>query len=406
MERAVYLLAGLLAVLALTTSASGAGSGTPGVSANQIVIGGTIPLSGVASAYQTVGRGAAAYFRYVNAKGGVNHRKIVYLIKDDQYDPSQTVDRTRELVEQDHVFAIFNSLGTEQNQAIRPYLNAMGVPQLFAASGGLTFGKDYKQWPWTIGYQPNYVAEGTIYGRYVAKTSPKAKIGVLYQNDDYGNELLTGLKKGLGKKAKLIVSKQTYDPTDTDVQSQIAKLKAAKATTLMVFATPQFAIQSYVYARKLGWKPHVYVNAVSSASNIMGIACSAGAAGSKECEGSISIVFLKDPTDPRWKKDPGIKLYRKIMKRYKGVHPNDVYNVYGMSVAHSFVEALKKAGKNPTRASIMKAVTHLNVHNDPFLLPGVVVKTSSTDHFPLDQARLERWHKGRWVAFGGLFRVR
>ena len=404
MERAVYLAAGLFAALALTTGASGAGSSTPGVTSTQIVIGGTIPLSGVASAYQTVGKGAAAYFRYVNAHGGVFHRKITYLIKDDQYDPSQTVNKTRELVEQDHVFAIFNSLGTEQNLATRPYLNAMGVPQLFVASGALTWGKDHKQWPWTIGYQPNYVAEGTIYGRYIAKTAPKSKIGVLYQNDDYGSELLSGLKRGLGKKAKLIVSKQGYDATDSDVQSQVAKLKAAHATTMMLFATPQFAIQAYVYARKLGWRPKVYVNAVASASNIMGIATNA--TNKKQTEGSISIVFIKDPTDPRWAKDPGIKLYRTIMKKYKGVHPNDVYNVYGMSVAHTFVEALKKAGKNPTRMSIMKAVTHLNVHNDPFLLPGIAARTTSTDHFPLDQARLERLHNGRWVSFGGLFRVR
>src|SRR6266576_558610 len=325
MERAVYLVAGFFAALALTTGASGAGSSTPGVTSTQIVIGGTIPLSGVASAYQTVGKGAAAYFRYVNAHGGVFHRKITYLIKDDQYDSSQTVNKTRELVEQDHVFAIFNSLGTEQNLATRPYLNAMGVPQLFVAS-------------------------------------------------------------------------------DSDVQSQVAKLKTAHANTMMLFATPQFAIQAYVYARKLGWRPKVYVNAVASASNIMGIA--SNATNKKQTEGSISIVFLKDPTDPRWAKDPGIKLYRTIMKKYKGVHTNDVYNVYGMSVAHSFVEALKKAGKNPTRMSIMKAVTHLNVHNDPFLLPGIVARTTSTDHFPLDQARLERLHNGRWVSFGGLFRVR
>jgi branched-chain amino acid transport system substrate-binding protein len=404
MGRGIYFAAAALGALAVATGASGAGSATPGVTSTSIVIGGTIPLSGVASGFQTVGRGAAAYFRYVNAHGGVNHRKITYLIKDDQYDPSQTIAKTRELVEQDHVFAIFNSLGTEQNQATRPYLNAMGVPQLFVASGATTWGKDSKQWPWTIGYQPNYLAEGTIYGRYIAKTAPKSRIGVLYQNDDYGSELLNGLKRGLGKKAKLIASKQSYDATDTDVQSQVAKLKAAKTNTMMLFATPQFAIQAYVYARKLGWRPKVYVNAVASASNIMGIATNA--TNKKQTEGSISIVFLKDPTDPRWKKDPGIKLYRSIMKQYKGVHPNDVYNVYGMSVAHTFVEALKKAGKNPTRASIMKAATHLNVHNDPFLLPGVVVRTASSDHFPLDQARLERFHNGRWIAFGGLFRIR
>jgi branched-chain amino acid transport system substrate-binding protein len=393
-----------LGALALATCASGAATSTPGVTATEIVIGGTIPLTGVASAYRTVGLGAAAYFRYVNAHGGVNHRKIRYIIKDDQYDPSQTVTQTRELVEQEHVFAIFNSLGTEHNLATRPYLNALKVPQLFVASGATTWGKDYQQWPWTIGYQPNYRAEGTIYGRYVAKTAPKSRIGVLYQNDDYGKDLLAGLRNGLGKKSRLIVATQSYNVDDPSVQSQIAKLKSAKANTMMLFATPKFAIQAYRYAYQLGWQPKVYINTVSSASNTMAFAVFASS--KKQTDGTISIVFLKDPTDPRWAKDRGIKLYRTIMKHYKGTNPKDVYNVYGMSVAHTFVEALKKAGKNPTRDSIMRAVTHLNITNDPFLLPGVVVRTTPSDHFPLDQARLERYHNGHWVVFGGLFRVR
>jgi branched-chain amino acid transport system substrate-binding protein len=404
MKRAVHLTLALAGALALTAAASGEHASTPGVTANEIVIGGTVPLTLVASAYKTVGLGAAAYFRYVNARGGVNHRKIKYIIKDDQYDPAQTIGKTRELVEQDHVFAIFNSLGTEHNLATRPYLNALKVPQLFVASGATTWGRDSKQWPWTIGYQPNYRAEGTIYGRYVARTSPKSRVGVLYQNDDYGKDLLAGLRNGLGKKKKLVVSTQSYNADDPDVKSQVARLKAARVKSLMVFATPQFAIQSYVYARQLGWKPRVYMNAVSSASNVMGIAASV--AGKKQIEGTISIVFLKDPTDPRWAGDRGIRLYRTIMKRYKGTNPKDVYNVYGMSVAHTFVEALKKAGKNPTRESIMRAARHLNVHNDPFLLPGVVVRTTPGDGFPLDQARLQRYHKGRWRSFGGLFRVR
>jgi branched-chain amino acid transport system substrate-binding protein len=404
--RVLNLAIAALCALALATVASGSGAGTPGISPTEVVIGGTIPVTGVASAYKTVGLGAAYYFKYVNAHGGVNHRKIRYIIKDDQYDPSLTMQKTRELVEQDHVFAIFNSLGTEHNLATRSYLNALGVPQLFVGSGATTWGKDYKTYPWAIGYQPNYRAEGTIYGRYVAKHMPRARVGVLYQNDDYGKDLLKGLTNGLGKKAKLIVSKQNYDVSDPDVQSQIARLKAAKVNALMVFATPKFAIQSYVFEHKLGWKPKVFVNVVSSASNVMGLA-SVGSS-KKQVEGSISIVFLKDPTDPRWRKNGGIKLYRSIMKRYKdkNVNANDVYNVYGMSVAHTFVQALKQAGKNPTRQSIMRAATHLNIKNDPFLLPGVVVHTSPSDHFPLDQARLERWHNGRWVYFGGMFRVR
>jgi branched-chain amino acid transport system substrate-binding protein len=403
MARTTYLFACALGALVLATVAAGAASET-GVTSTQVVIGGTTPLSGPASAYQSVAKGAAAYFRYVNANGGVNKRKIKYIYKDDGYDPSKTVDKTRELVQQDKVFAIFNSLGTEHNLATRAYLNALRIPQLFVASGATTFGKDYKQYPWTIGYQPNYRAEGTIYGRYVAKTNPKARIGVLYQNDDYGKDLLAGLRNGLGKKAKLIKSKQSYDVTDDQVQSQVARLKAAKVNTLMLFATPKFAIQMYVYANKLGWRPRVYVNAVSSAANIMGLA-TAGTS-KKQTEGSLSIVFLKDPTDPHWKTDPGVKLYRSIMKRYKGGNPNDVYAVYGMSAAHTFVAALKKAGKNPTRQSIMRAATSLNVKNDPFLLPGMAVHTSKTDHFPLDQAKLQRYHNGHWVSFGGLFRVR
>jgi branched-chain amino acid transport system substrate-binding protein len=404
--RILYSVGALLCALGLATAASGAGTATPGVSPTEIVIGGTVPMTGVAQAFKTVGLGASYYFKYVNAHGGVNHRKIKYILKDDQYDPAQTMDKTRELVEQDHVFAIFNSLGTEHNLATRPYLNAVGVPQLFVASGATTFGTDYKQYKWTIGYQPNYRAEGTIYGRYIAKTAPKSKIAVLYQNDDYGKALVNGLARGLGKRAKQVVSKQSYNADDPSVQSQIAKLKSAKANALMLFATPQFAIQAYRYAYQLGWRPKIYVNVVSSASNIMKLSVLAST--KKQVEGSISIVFVKDPTDPRWAKDRGIKLYRSIMKRYKdkGISASDPYNVYGMSVAHTFVQALKQAGKNPTRESIMKAAAHLTIRNDPFLLPGVVVRTTPNDHFPLDQARLERWHNGRWVSFGGLFRVR
>jgi branched-chain amino acid transport system substrate-binding protein len=401
----VYLLMAVFCALAVATVASGAGTATPGVSSTQVLIGGTTPLTGVASAYSSVARGADAYFKYVNAHGGVNKRKIKYLIRDDAYDPGKTIDQTRELVQQDKVFAIFNSLGTEQNQATRDYLNAVKVPQLFVASGATTWGKDYKKYPWTIGYQPNYIAEGTIYGRYVAKRTPNARVGVLYQNDDYGKDLLRGLRQGLGSKASRIVSRQSYDVTDGDVGSQIARLKSARVNTLMVFATPTYAIQSYVHARKLGWRPKVFVNAVSSATNIMGIATAA--TNRRQTEGSISIVFLKDPTDRRWATDPGMRLYRSVMRKFnsKG-NWKDVYNVYGMSAAHTFVEALKKAGRNPTRDGIVRAATHLNVRNDPFLLPGITVRTGGSDHFPLDQAKLERYHNGHWVAFGGVFRVR
>jgi branched-chain amino acid transport system substrate-binding protein len=398
------VLFGVFSALAIVSAASAGGSSTPGVTSNQILIGGTTPLSGPASAYAAVAKGADAYFKYVNDHGGVFGRSIKYKYDDDAYDPSQTIQRTRELVQNDKVFAIYNTLGTEQNLAVRSYLNELKVPQLLVASGASTWGNDYKKYPWTIGYQPSYKGEATIYGRYIAKTRPTARIGILYQNDDYGKELVAGLQRGLGKKAKLIVSKQGYDVTDTDVKSQIARLKSKKVNTLMVFATPKFAIQSYSSARLLGWRPLVFVNAVSSASNTMTIA--ALASSKRQTEGSISIAFNKDPVNPRWKGDKAVTLFRTILKKYNGGQGlTDVYNVYGMSSAFTLVDALKHAGKNLTRASIMKAVTHLDERNNPFVLPGIVIRTTATDHFPIDRVRLERYHSGNWVYFGPLVRV-
>ncbi|HWH55831.1 MAG TPA: ABC transporter substrate-binding protein [Gaiellaceae bacterium] len=405
MGKRSYIAAGLLGALAIVSGASAASADAPGVTSKEILIGGTIPLTGPASAYASVAKGAAAYFKYVNAHGGVNKRKIKYVYRNDEYDPVKTFDRTRELVQQDRVFAIFNTLGTETNLAIRGYLNQVKVPQLFVASGASTWGRDYKKYPWTIGYQPSYVAEATIYGRYIAKTAPKSRIGVLYQDDDYGKDLLVGLERGLGKKKGLIVSKQGYAVTDDNVRSQIARLKAKRANTLMIFATPKFAIQSYSSARQLGWRPKVYVNAVSSAANIMTIATLSSS--KRQTEGSISVVFLKDPTDPRWKRDKAVALFRSILKKYNGGKGlRDVYNVYGMSSAFTMVDALKHAGKNPTRESVMKAATHLNERNNPFVLPGIAVRTTPTNRFPLAQAKLERYHNGRWVSFGPLVSVR
>jgi branched-chain amino acid transport system substrate-binding protein len=393
-----------LCALAVVSTAAARGASTPGVTAKQILIGGTTPLTGRASSYSAIARAADAYFKYVNAHGGVFGRSIKYKYLDDGYEPSNTVQRTRDLVQNDKVFAIFNTLGTETNLAVRSYLNQLKVPQLFVASGASTWGKDYKKYPWTIGYQPTYRAEGVIYGRYIARTAASARIGVLYQNDDYGKELVDGLESGLGKKSKLIVAKQSYEPTDTDVKAQIARLKAKRVNTLMVFALPLYAIQSYTYARQLGWKPRMYVNAVASAANIMSIASTASSR--RQTEGSISIVFLKDPTDPRWARDRSVRLFRTILKKYNGGKGlKDVYSVYGMSAAFTLVDTLKRAGKNLTRAGVMRAATHLNERSNPFVLPGITVRTTSSDHFPLAQAKLERYHNGRWVYFGPLVSV-
>jgi branched-chain amino acid transport system substrate-binding protein len=404
MGRTVLLLLAALSALAIPGAFAGSAA-DPGITPTTIHIGGTTPLTGSAQAFSSVAKGAAAYFKYVNARGGVNKRKIEYEYLDDQYTPSETFRQTRILVQDKKVFAIFNTLGTETNEAIRPYLNEVGVPQLFAASGATTFGRDYKQYRWTIAYQPTYIAEGAMYGNYIRKTLPKAKIAILYQDDSYGNDLIKGLQRGLASKAGNIVSKVGYAATDDNVQSQVARLKGSRATVLMLFSTPKFTIQAYQYANQLGWKPKIFVNAVSSASNIMVISSSRGQ--NKRVEGSISIVFLKDPNDPKWSRDPGVVLYRKIMRKYaRGENVKDVYNVYGMSAAFTLVDALKHAGKNPTRSSVMNAVLRLNERNNPFLLPRMSIRTSATDHYPIDQARLQRWHNGKWVSFGGLLRAR
>jgi len=404
MGRSLFLALAAFSALGIPGAFAGSAA-DPGITPTSIHIGGTTPLTGSAQAFSSVAKGAAAYFKYVNARGGVNKRRIEYEYLDDQYIPSETVRQTRILVQDKNVFAIFNTLGTETNEAIRPYLNEIGVPQLFAASGSTSFGRDYRQYPWTIAYQPTYIAEGAMYGNYLRRTMPKAKIAILYQDDSYGNDLIKGLQRGLASKAGNIVSKVGYAATDDSVQSQVARLKSSRATVLMLFSTPKFTIQAYQFVNQLGWKPKIFVNAVSSASNIMVISSSRGQ--NKRVEGSISIVFLKDPNDPKWNRDPGVLLYRKIMRKYgRGGNVKDVYNLYGMSAAFTFVDALKHAGKNPTRRSVMNAALHLNERNNPFVLPRMSIRTTATEHYPIDQARLQRWHNGKWISFGGLLKAR
>ena len=396
----MLVLAGVIA-----TGATAASSADPGITPKTILLGGTSPLSGPASAYASVARGANAYFKYANARGGVNGRTIIYKYVDDAYNASQTVQATRQLVEQDKVFAIFNSLGTEHNEAIRAYLNQAKVPQLFVASGATTFGADFEQYPWTIGFQPSYRAEGWIYGKYLARAKPGAKVAILFQNDAYGKDLLGGLKQGIARSSVKIVAAEPYEVTATDVQSQVAKLKVSGANVLALFATPRFAIQGYVFANRLGWRPLIINNAVSSASNIMTLASEGGT--NKAILNSISIVFLKDPTDAKWRNDAAVKLYRSIMARHaKGANVKDVYHVYGMAVAYETVKVLKAAGKNLTRVALMAQVRKLNDASNPFLLPGIAIKTSATERFPIEQALLQRWSKGSWTSFGGLWGYR
>jgi branched-chain amino acid transport system substrate-binding protein len=401
-QAAVAGLAALV-VAAVPALPSAAASGSdPGITATSILLGGTSPLTGPAAAYASVARGAKAYFDFVNAKGGVSKRRIDYKILDDSYNPANTVQATRQLVEQDKVFAVFNTLGTEVNLSIRDYLNGLKVPQLFAASGATTFGRDVARYPWTIGFQPSYQAEGWVLGQYLAKTKKRGKVAVLFQNDDYGKDLLGGFKRGLQRSGVKVIAAQPYEANAPDVQAQVAKLKVSKAGIFAIFAIPKFAIQAFVYANRFGWRPMVINNTVSAASNIMLLASEGGK--NRTVEGTVAFNFLKDPTDRRWEKDPGMKAYRAIMSRYaKGANVNDVYHVYGMAVAYETVTLFKRLGANPTRAGLMAKARSLNDPSNPFLLPGVAVKTGKGDGFPVQQGQLQRWTKGHWVPFGGIW---
>jgi branched-chain amino acid transport system substrate-binding protein len=391
-------LAAAAAALAL-----GAPAATPGVTATTITLGGTIPITGPAAAYGSVGKGADAYFKYVNSKGGVFGRKIVYKFEDDEFDVAKTILLTRQLVEQDNVLAIFNSVGTEHALAIRSYLNDRKVPQLFVGSGVTQLASEHKKYPWSMGYLPSFAGEGATYGRYVAAHQPKARIAVLYENSDFGKDMLNGLRRGLGRNGK-IVATQSYEIEDTDVSSQLAKLKSSGADTLMLFATPKFAIFGYVGSFRLGWHPHIYVTSVSISPDIMKIA--KFATNQKQVEGSISIAFVKDPTSTQWAKDKTVRLYKTVMKRYlPSAKADDVFNYYGMAVAYTMVDTLRQAGRNPTREGVLRAATHLNETN-PFLLPGIRIRTTPNDYYPLDQVKLARYHGTHWQFFGKFVHAR
>jgi branched-chain amino acid transport system substrate-binding protein len=401
--RHVFALTGLCALL-LGTPAGAREATDPGITATSVLLGGTVPLTGEAAAFGTVAPGAKAYFDYVNAKGGVYGRKIEYRYYDDAYNPAQTVQLTRKLVEEDHVFAIFGSVGTANNLAIRDYLNAQRVPQLFVADGSQEIGQSWINDPWTMGFLMSYRGEGNVYGKTLVKSRPHAQIAVLYENTDLGRDMLTGLTRAIAGKGPQVVSRQSYELTSSDVSSQMARLKASRADTLMLFATPKFFIQAVVAAHKLGWKPHLYIASVSIEPTIMSIARRNAPELTK---GALSIAFVKNPNDPIWAKDPAVKLYRKIMRKYDpSGHPTDVYNWYGMTVAWTMVATLRKAGRNLTRETLLRAAQDLDLPKNPFLLPGIVIKTSRTDYRPLDQVYLYRYNNKQWVRASGILQAK
>jgi branched-chain amino acid transport system substrate-binding protein len=399
----VFFLCALGAAVAVA-SAGARPLATPGVTGEEIHLGSSVPLSGEAAIAGNVARGAEAYFKYVNAKGGVFGRKIKYTYLDDAYDPGRAVNNTIRLVQQEQVFAMFSSLGTNNNLAVRKFLNDSKVPQLFVSSGATTFGRDYKRYPWTIGYIPPYSEEGEIYGKYIVKNIKNPKIAVLYQNDDYGRDLVNGLRRGLGAKAKSIVARVGYEPSSADTQPQVTQLKASKANVLMIFAFGKFSLQAFNAVARLNWKPQIFVNDVSSASELMSIVPQ------KAANGSISIVFGKDPASPQWRNDKGIKLFQSILRQHgNDISSRDLKNGYftvGMAGAYTMVTTLKKAGRNLTRQSVMRAATHLTEKGNPFVLPGIVIRTTPTSRFPLTQVRLQRWQNNAWRPFGKLINAR
>jgi branched-chain amino acid transport system substrate-binding protein len=407
----LLIVAALAASSAVVMTAGATSSATPGVTAKSILIEGTFPLSGPASGYAPIPAGMAAYFSYANAHGGVNGRQINFKYADDGYNPATTVQLTHKFVEQDHAFALVGGLGTEPQTAVRQYLNDNKVPQLFVATGATTFDRDWSTYPWTIGWQPDYEAEGAIYGKYVAKNLPNAKLGVLYQNDDYGNDYLRGLNAGLTQEhAPQIVATAPYDLSSTAPAAQVAALKASGADTFVIFATPTPTIQAYVIATKLGWTPaHVITNSVSATDTFLTIATKSG---STITNGTLTVNYLLDPSNPIYNKAPGMKLYRSIMAKYdpKG-NANDGLNLYGVAKAWNVVQVLKAAGKNLTRAGLMKAARNMNYsaatkNANPFALPGVRTFTKGGYQYPISQVTLVQYKNNVFQPIGALINGR
>src|SRR5438874_4596929 len=392
--RIVTVLAGIALVAGIAVTAAVAGhQATPGLTATEIKIGGTFPLTGVASLYKTIPVAEKAYFDYVNDHGGVNGRKINFEILDDSYDPSKTVPLAQQLVEKDGVFAVFGSTATARTLATWGYLNSHKVPQVLVATGDSYWGFSKKKYPWTIGWQPDYPGESKLYGRYLKANMPNAKIGVLYQNDAFGKNYYAGLRVGLATKKGNIVDAESYDATNPSVTQQILSMKSKGADVLVIFALPGQAITALVTAAKVGLSPAATFLGNVSANRIFLLAAAAAGA---NVDGVISTTYLSSATaQPNL---PGIKLAKQIIDQYApslsaSLARGDANVVYGLAVGWTFVYALKHSGKNPTRASLMRALHSLNTAN-PFVFPGVRLKTSRRDNFPIEQETLIKWSGG------------
>ncbi|MDH4093847.1 MAG: ABC transporter substrate-binding protein [Betaproteobacteria bacterium] len=362
-----------------------------------IKIGNTNPYSGPASAYGTIGKTIGAYWKMVNEKGRINGRMVEWISYDDGYSPPKTVEMARRLVEQDQVLLIFQSLGTPPNSAIHKYMNAKKVPHLFVATGA-TKWNDPKSYPWTMGWQPNYQTEGRIYAEHILKNNPKAKIGVLYQNDDYGKDYLKGFKDGLGDKVSMIVKEVSYEVADPTVDSQMVQLQASGADTFFNITTPKFAAQAIRKAYDSGWKPTHYLNNVSAS-----IGSVLKPAGLEKAVGLISTQYIKDPLDEQWKNDASVNEWKAFMgKYYPDGNLADASNIYGYTVAQTMHQVLKQAGNDLSRANIMKQAANLKNFRPETLLPGIRINTSATDFAPIESEQLIRFDGKEWKRFGAI----
>jgi branched-chain amino acid transport system substrate-binding protein len=400
-------VAALVVAATVCVTALAGSQATPGVTKTKFVIGGTFPLTGAASSYAPIPVGMKVYFTHINArrgtdkKRGVSGRQIVWKYYDDGYNPANTAQQTRKLVEEDKVFALFGGLGTEPQQAVVDYLNQRKVPQLFVSTGATEFDANYSQDPYTIGWQPDYFAEGTIYGKYAAANWPDKKIGVIYQNDSYGKNYLDGLRNGLGSKQSNITTTEGFAVTDTSVAAQVSRIKAANVDVIAIFGTPTPTIRTYATMKALKFRPsEVLVNSVSATDTFMKLALANADAAT--VNGSISTAYLMDPQEPKYANTAGMKLYRAQMAKWApNADPNNGLYLYGMAKAYDVVKILGLAGKNPTRAKLVYAARHMNWVN-PFTIPGVKIKTSPSDPFPISQVKLIRFQDGRWNEFGSL----
>ena len=386
-----------LAILAVTSvSATDQKKYDTGATDTEIKIGNIMPYSGPLSSYSTIGKTEAAYFNKINAEGGINGRKIDFVSYDDGYSPPKTVEQARKLVESDEVLFIFDSLGTPPNSAMHKYMNAKKMPQLFVATGA-TKWNDPREFPWTMGWQPSYQSESHIYVKYLLKEKPNAKIGVLYQNDDYGKDYLKGLKDGLGAKAaKMIVAEESYETTEPTIDSHILRLKASGADVLFDFSSSKFSAQTIKKMDEIGWKPEHFLNNVSTS-----ISATMKPAGLQASQGIISSAFLKDPTDPQWKNDPDIKVWNAFLdKYYPEANRADLNVIFGYAISQTMVQVLKQCGSDLTRANIMKQAANLHNLVVVGLLPGVKINTSPTDFAPISQMQLMRFKGDTWERFG------